>query len=160
IGPNPSNLASDLVSPLSYPLTMGSGSNNAAAGAIMAALKAKKTAYIFADVAAAYSAIPEVDKALALNGLPAGKRVPIPVGVPDVAPYAASALADHPDVILLATVTADSDKLVQAIRQTGSKVPLIRAASTVPSTSLQTLGAFADGMYIISPYKSDAKDKG
>src|SRR5262249_50907690 len=110
----------------------------------------------------AYAQIPQVDKGLEVNGRPAGKRVPVPIGAQDVAPYAASALAGGTDGILLATVTADSDKLQQAIRQTGSNIPIIRAGGISPTSSIQTLGAFANNTYIISAWPSVAnvKNKG
>jgi ABC-type branched-subunit amino acid transport system substrate-binding protein len=65
---------------------------------------------------------------------------------PDLTATVANALRDNPDGIFVGGGTADVDKITQLLRQLNPKVTIARA--TVADSSIQTLGAAAENIYV------------
>jgi ABC-type branched-subunit amino acid transport system substrate-binding protein len=63
----------------------------------------------------------------------------------------ANALKNNPDAIYLGGGTADQDKITKLLRQLGPKVAIAR--TLIPTSSIRTLGADAEGMYVCDPFK-------
>jgi ABC-type branched-subunit amino acid transport system substrate-binding protein len=71
--------------------------------------------------------------------------------VPDLTPIVANALKDSPDGIAVFASNSDTDKLTQLIRQLNPMVAIAR--SSVAPSSLLTLGALAENVYVCDPFK-------
>ena len=127
---------------------------NVGAAAIAAdLLEVENLGVAYVDVPSAAASTMIIDTILELKGLPASKRVPVPSQAPDMSSYAAT-VTDGTDAVYMAMTTADGDKLTQAIRQSGSDVPIIRSAATFPASSIETLGPLAEGIYQPSQFAS------
>jgi len=149
--------AAELDSPLSYPNTQGSPGFNVGAGAIATDIgKAKKVTVAVVDLPSSVASVEFIDPILQLRGA-TSQKVRVPLNTPDMSSYAASVLATNPDAVYMAMTQADADKLTLAIRQTGSKVTIVRSAATFPTSSIQTLGANAEGILVASQAKSVAE---
>jgi branched-chain amino acid transport system substrate-binding protein len=149
--------APEQVSPLSFPNTQGSPGFNIGAGAIAVDVgKAKKVTVAIVDLASSVASVEAIDPILQLRGATV-QKVRVPLNAPDMSSYAASILATNPDAVYMAMTQADADKMTLAIRQTGSKVTLVRSAATFPQSSIQTLGANAEGILVASQAKSVAE---
>jgi ABC-type branched-subunit amino acid transport system substrate-binding protein len=135
--------------PLSYPLTMGSASGPAGAGALLAdVLKAKKVVTAYIDLASAAASVEIMDKVLALRGVTQTKVTLPSTAAPDYSPYAATVLNQKPDGVYIATVAAEADKMTLALRQAGYSGPIVRSATITSDASIQTLGSNADNIYV------------
>jgi ABC-type branched-subunit amino acid transport system substrate-binding protein len=141
--------AIEATDPLAYPLTMGSASGPAGAGAVLAdVLGAKKIVTAYIDLASAAATVQVMDGVLALRGLTQSKVTLPSTAAADYSPHAASILNQKPDGVYIATITAEADKLTLALRQAGYTGPIVRSATITPDSSIQTLGSNADNIYV------------
>jgi ABC-type branched-subunit amino acid transport system substrate-binding protein len=128
---------------------MGSASGPAGAGALLAdVIGAKKIVTAYIDLASAAASIQVMDGVLSLRGLTQTKLATPSTGTADYSPYAATILDNHPDGIYIANSAAESDKLTLALRQAGYTGPIVRSATTLPDSSIQTLGSNAEKIYV------------
>lgn len=144
----------ELTEPLSFPTTLGTFGNTGGAASIavdVADVEHLGVAHV--DVASAAQAVTAIDPILELHGREPSLRVPVPLNAPDMSSYAA-AVTNGTDAVYMAMTTADGDKMVQAIRQSGADVTIIRSAATFPATSIDTLGPLAEGILSASQLKS------
>lgn len=134
---------------LAYPLTMGSASGPAGAGAVLAdVVNAKKIVTAHIDLASAAASVQVMDAVLSLRGLTQTKVLLPSTAAADYSPHAASILNQKPDGVYIATQPAEADKLTLALRQAGYTGAIVRSATITPDSSIQTLGANADNIYV------------
>ncbi|HEY3258769.1 MAG TPA: ABC transporter substrate-binding protein [Pseudonocardiaceae bacterium] len=132
-----------------YPIIGGNLGGPTGGVAVLADVaRAKNITIAYVDVASAAAAVKQAIPVLAARGVAAPRMVPVPAGAPDMSSYAAAVLQNKPDGVYIAMAPADIDKLIMAIRQTGSKVAISRSGTSLSGTSLTTLGPAAEGILI------------
>jgi ABC-type branched-subunit amino acid transport system substrate-binding protein len=136
--------ATDFTSPASFPIGGGAPVVFAGLGADLAEAGAKNIVLARQDIPAAAGVAPFVNAGLKRFGLKM-RDVPVPVGAPDMSPYAAAALKDGTDGIVLTLANQDSVSFVRALRQADPKVKI---AMNAPSNTQvnKALGGDADGI--------------
>ncbi len=140
-----------------YNTTAGNFGNTGGAAAVAADIaKTKSLVVAHADTPTAAASITAIDPILATRGISPSKKLPIPIGAVDEAPYAATIISGGYDTVYMGMTSADADKLTLALRQAGSKIKIVRSSATFPLESIQTLGANADGVLVASQWKSVA----
>jgi ABC-type branched-subunit amino acid transport system substrate-binding protein len=139
-------------SPISYPLTGGTQSDEVGMGRILTDLGDKQVAVIIADAAAAYPAYTAVAQGVTLGGGTVTARVLAPIGAPDFSSVAASAIASNPNGIAIASVPGDAPRIALALRQAGYTGPISTLSAIMSEASIQSLGTSAQGIYLLSDY--------
>jgi ABC-type branched-subunit amino acid transport system substrate-binding protein len=135
--------------PDAYPIIGGNLGGPTGGVAILADVAgAKNITVAYVDLASAAAAVRQTIPVLAARGIGAPRLVPVPAGAPDMSSFAAAVLRNNPDGVYIAMAPSDVDKLVLAIRQTGSKVAISRSGTSLSRTSLATLGPAGEGMLI------------
>jgi ABC-type branched-subunit amino acid transport system substrate-binding protein len=143
IGNEPAT-AADFTSPSSFPIAGGAPVQFAGLGAALAAAGAKKIVLARLDIAEAAAVAQFVNLGLKRFQLTM-RDVPVPVGAPDMAPYAAAALQGGTDGIVVAQAAQDTVNFIQAIRQANPKV-MIAMNVTMQGQVNKALGSDADGI--------------
>jgi len=144
-----------LIEPNLYEIALGAaGSNSGSAVVQHQIFKATKNVYAGINVPAALASIPAWNATFKARGWPQGQVVLTPPGIPDAAPYAAKILQGGTQSVAMATDNSDIDKLTVAIRQDGSKIPLVRSALTTNAGDIKTLGQYGKDTYVLSSFLS------
>jgi ABC-type branched-subunit amino acid transport system substrate-binding protein len=136
--------AADFTSPSSFPIAGGAPVQFAGLGGALAAAGAKKIVLARLDIAEAAAVAQFVNLGLMRFQLTM-KDVPVPVGAPDMAPYAAAALQGGTDGIVVAQSSQDTVNFIQAVRQANPNV-MIAMNVTLQGQVNKALGSAADGI--------------
>ena len=134
----------DFTSPASFPIGGGAPVQFAGLGAALAEAGAKKIVLARLDIPAAAAVAPFVNAGLKRFHLTM-RDLPVPVGAPDMAPYAAAALKGGTDGIVVTQADQDAVNFVEAIRQANPKVKIALNATSLAEVN-KALGRNADGI--------------
>jgi branched-chain amino acid transport system substrate-binding protein len=132
-------------SPAVFAMYGGSTSGFAGLGVAAAEAGATKISIARIDVPAAAALAQFVDMGLAGHGLSVVHDVPVPPGALDMSTYAAAALADGVDGVIIGVDAQDAINLIQAIRQANPTVT-IAMISTQVGDVIEALGEGSDGL--------------
>ena len=136
--------AADFTSPASFPIGGGAPVQFAGLAAALAEAGAKKIVLARQDIPEAAAVAQFVNAGLKRFGLRM-RDVPVPVGAPDMAPYAAAALRSGTDGIVVTQADQDAVNFVEAVRQANPKVKIALNATSLPEVN-KALGRNADGI--------------
>jgi ABC-type branched-subunit amino acid transport system substrate-binding protein len=134
----------DFTSPASFPIGGGAPVQFAGLGAALAQAGAKKIAVARQDVPAAAAVAPFVNAGLKRFHLTM-RDAPVPPGAPDMAPYAAAALQNGTDGVLVLQADQDAVNFVQALRQANPRIKIALNATSLTEVN-KALGSTADGI--------------
>jgi ABC-type branched-subunit amino acid transport system substrate-binding protein len=137
--------AADFTSPASFPIAGGVPVQYAGLGAALAAAGAKKIVLARLDIAEAAAVAAFVNAGLTRFHVTM-KDVPVPIGAPDMAPYAAAALQGGTDGIIVSQAPQDAVNFVQAVRQADPKVMIAMNTASQGQVN-KALGSDADGIF-------------
>jgi branched-chain amino acid transport system substrate-binding protein len=137
--------AASFTSPAVFAMEGGSPTNFAglATALVDAGATTISLARIDLDAAAALGQFAAMG--LTRHGLSIVHDVPVPLGAPDMSPYAAAALADGVDGVIIGVTAQDAINLIQAIRQVNPSVKIAMIATEVGDV-IEALGAGSDGL--------------
>ena len=138
------NTGPDFTSPASFPIAGGAPVVFAGLASALAESGAKKIVIARVDIPAAAALVPFVDAGLKRFHLTA-RDVPVPLGAPDMSPYAAAALKDGTDGIVVTETDQDAVNFIVAVRQANPNVKIALGANSL-STVLKALGKNAEGI--------------
>lgn len=138
--------AADFTSAASFPIAGGAPVIFAALAAATADDGATKIATGRIDIAAGAALPAFVGAGLARFDLQVHKDVPVPVGAPDMSSYAAAALADGTDAVVVGLPGQDSINFIQAVRQADPDVRIAMTATEIGSV-IEALGDGAEGIF-------------
>jgi branched-chain amino acid transport system substrate-binding protein len=136
--------ATDFTSNASFPIGGGAPVQFAGLGAALAEAGAKKIVLARLDIPAAAAVAPFVNAGLKRFHLTM-RDVPVPPGAPDMAPYAAAALKDGTDGIVVTQADQDAVNFIQAVRQANPNVKIALNATSLGEVN-KALGSDADGV--------------
>ena len=136
--------AADFTSPASFPVGGGAPVQFAGLGAALAQAGAKKIVLARLDIPEAAAVAQFVNVGLKRFHLTM-RDVPVPVGAPDMAPYAAAALQSGTDGIIVTQAAQDAVNFVQAVRQVDPKVKIAMNVTSQDQVN-RALGSDADGI--------------
>jgi ABC-type branched-subunit amino acid transport system substrate-binding protein len=139
--------AADFTSPVSFPIVGGGPVTFAGLAAALAQSGAKKIVLARVDIAAAAGLAPFANAGLERFHLTM-RQVPIPAGAPDMSPYAAAALKDGTDGIVVAEPGQDAVNFIIAVRELNPNVKIALGASSV-SEAISALGKSGDGIMLV-----------
>lgn len=142
----------EATSPISYPLTGGTQSDEVGMGRILTDLGDKKVAVIIADAAAAYPAYTAVAQGVTAGGGTVTARVLATIGAPDFSAVASSALATNPTGVAIASVPGDAPRIALALRQAGYTGDISTLSGIMSESSIQSLGSSAAKIYLLSDF--------
>jgi ABC-type branched-subunit amino acid transport system substrate-binding protein len=140
--------AADFTSPASFPIEGGAAVNFAGLAAAVAESGATNIVLARIDIPAAAALVQFANAGLKRFHLKI-RDVPIPAGAPDMSPYAAAALKDGADGIVVTEPDQDAVNLVQAIREANPTIKISLAASSIGEVN-KVLGKTAEGIIEIS----------
>lgn len=132
-------------SPVVFSMSGGSPTNFAGLATALAEAGATKIALARIDVDAAAALGQFAGMGLSRYGLAVTHDVPVPLGTPDMSTYAAAALADGVDGVIVGVTAQDAINLIQALRQAKPDVKIAMIA-TQAGDVIDALGAQADGL--------------
>ncbi len=144
-------------SPAVFAMYGGSTTNFAGLAAAVAEAGATKISLARIDLDAAAALGQFADMGLARSGLSIAHDVPIPLGAPDMSTYAAAALADGVDGVIVGVAAQDAINLIQALRQASPEVK-IAMISTQMGDVLDALGEEGSEGLLLSEALSDEID--
>jgi ABC-type branched-subunit amino acid transport system substrate-binding protein len=136
--------AADFTSPASFPIGGGAPVQFAGLGAELAKAGAKKIVLARQDIPEAAAVAQFVNAGLKRFRLTM-RDLGVPVGAPDMAPYAAAALSGGTDGIVIAQADQDAVNFVLAVRQADPKVKIALNATSLTQVN-KTLGRNAEGI--------------
>jgi branched-chain amino acid transport system substrate-binding protein len=136
--------AADFTSPASFPIGGGAPVQFAGLGAALADAGAKNIVLARQDIPAAAAVAPFVNAGLKRFNLTM-RDVPVPPGAPDMAPYAAAALKDGTDGIVVTQADQDAVSFVEAVRQANPNVKIALNATSLGEVN-KALGDNVDGV--------------
>jgi len=136
----------DFVSPASFPVAGGAPVVFAGLASALAEAGAKKIVLARVDIPAAAALAPFVNAGLKRFGIEA-RDLPIPLGAPDMSPYAAAALKDGTDGIVITETDQDAVNFIQAVRQVNSTVKIALGANLLDNV-LKALGSNSEGILL------------
>jgi branched-chain amino acid transport system substrate-binding protein len=136
--------ATDFTSKASFPIGGGAPVQFAGLGAALAEAGAKKIVLARLDIPAAAAVAPFVNAGLKRFHLTM-RDVPVPPGAPDMAPYAAAALKDGTDGIVVTQADQDAVNFIEAVRQANPNVKIALNATSLGEVN-KALGSNADGV--------------
>jgi ABC-type branched-subunit amino acid transport system substrate-binding protein len=134
----------DFTSPASFPIGGGAPVQFAGLGAALAEAGAKKIVLARQDIPEAAAVAPFVNAGLKRFHLKM-RDLAVPVGAPDMAPYAAAALSGGTDGIVVTQADQDAVNFVLAVRQADPKVKIALNATSLTAVN-KALGRNADGI--------------
>jgi ABC-type branched-subunit amino acid transport system substrate-binding protein len=138
---------SDFINPISFPIESGAVTAGGAAALAADELDATQIKAGLLDVAGAEQGALLADAVLSPRGLSLEETVTIPIDKPDLSAEAAQLSTDS-DAIIPIVEPNTLARLVSALAQMGSDVPISAASPTAPDSTLRELGDDAEGMYI------------
>jgi branched-chain amino acid transport system substrate-binding protein len=139
----------ELKSPVSYPINAGAPGMTIGAGAKAVTLGGKNVVILAGENQNAQIGGQQAAIGVAAAG-GTQKTITVPLNAADYAASAASALANKPDGISIASTPEDTVKIVQALRQAGYKGVITGPSSLFPPTSIKALGTSAEGITVLS----------
>lgn len=142
----------EATSPISYPLTGGTQSDEVGMGRVLTDLGDKKVAVIIADAAPAFPAYTAVAQGVTAGGGTVTARVLATIGAPDFSAVASSALATNPTGVAIASVPGDAPRIALALRQAGYTGDISTLSGIMSESSIQSLGTAAAKIYLISDF--------
>lgn len=145
----------DLTEPTAFPLVGGFPPMGAAIGTILTDVAhAKKIVFVTSPVTASDAAqIEALEAGLAARGVELMKTVDVPPGAADLSSFVASAMEGDADGIIIALDPSGADKFTLGLKQAGYEGAISRAGATIPESSIETLGASAEGILVPSNYE-------
>jgi ABC-type branched-subunit amino acid transport system substrate-binding protein len=132
-------------SPAVFALEGGSTSNFAGLAAAIAEAGATRVSIARIDLDAAAALGQFANMGLARYGLSITHDVAIPLGAPDMSSYAAAALADGVDGVIVGVAAQDAINLIQALRQANRDVR-IAMISNQSGDVMEALGEDSEGL--------------
>ena len=136
--------AADFTSPASFPIGGGAPVQFAGLGAELAKAGAKKIVLARQDIPEAAAVAQFVNAGLKRFRLTM-RDLAVPVGAPDMAPYAAAALRGGTDGIVIAQADQDAVNFVEAVRQADPNVKIALNATSLTEVN-KALGSNAEGI--------------
>lgn len=134
----------DFTSPASFPIGGGAPVQFAGLGAALAEAGAKKIVLARQDIPAAAAVAPFVNAGLKRFHLTM-RDLAVPPGAPDMSPYAAAALQNGTDGIIVTQADQDAVNFVEAVRQANPNVTIALNATSLGQVN-KTLGSVAEGV--------------
>ena len=138
------NTATDLTSPASFPIVGGGPVIFAGLPAELADSGAKKIVLAHVDIPVAGALAQFANAGLKRFDLTT-RQVPVPAGAPDMSPYAAAALKDGTDGIVVTQAGQDAVNFIVAVRQMNPNVRIALAATSAADV-IRALGKTAEGI--------------
>jgi ABC-type branched-subunit amino acid transport system substrate-binding protein len=143
--------SSQLSEPNLYEIELGAVGDQAGyAVAQVKYLHSKKNSFAYPDLPAAGAAVPAWNDTFKAHGWPTGKAIAVPIPVPDPTPYAAAAVSGGTKAVAITLGAGENNKLIIAIRQSGSNVPIIQTADAESADQVKALGKYASNTYLLS----------
>ena len=142
IGHHPAT-AADFTSPAAFPIAGGAPVEFAGLAAALAKGGAKKIVMARLDIPEATAVINFANVGLKRFHLTM-RDVPVPVGAPDMSPYAAAALQGGTDGIVVSQADQDAVNFVQALRQANPNVKIALISTSLGDVN-KALGSDAEG---------------
>ncbi len=142
------SLPEDLSSEDAWPLYGGNFAVTAGEISVLAAGGSTKFSLLVADSSAAGD--PLIDAATQSAQAQGGElvnTVRVPAGAPDVASYIAQAQQNGADGIAIATAPGDAVKVLGALKQSGSTIPI--AMADLGPTFFKAVGPLVDGVHVV-----------
>ena len=136
--------AADFTSPASFPSEGGAPVNFAGLAATLAESGAKKIVLARVDIPQAAAVAQFVNAGLKRFHLKM-RDVPIPVGAPDMSPYAAAALKDGTDGVVVTETDQDAVNFVVAVRQVNPKIKIALISNSLAEV-IRALGKDGEGI--------------
>ena len=143
IGLEPST-ADDFSSPASFPIAGGAPVVLAGLAAALAEGGAKHITLARLDIGPAAGLGQFSDAGLKRFNLTV-RDVPVPVGAPDMSPYATAALSGGTDAIIVSQAQQDAVNFVLAVRQADPKIPIALIATSLGDV-VRAIGSPANGI--------------
>ena len=145
--------ASENKSELSYPIGSGTAGEVLGQAILAGKLGCTKVAVGYADVVAAkYVAQGWFEVGLKLVNLGVHKEVPIPPTATDLNTYAEAMAAGGTDCVTFVIGAAGAQRLAQAVHKNHPGIKVLMSAANIGPQAIQTLGADADGMYLVGGF--------
>jgi ABC-type branched-subunit amino acid transport system substrate-binding protein len=142
--------SSQLSEPNLYEIELGAvGDEAGEAVAQVKYLHSKKNSFAYPDIPSAGPSVPAWNDTFKAHGWPTGKVIPVPVPAPDATPYAAAAVSGGIKSVAV-ILGSENNKLIIAIRQSGSNVPIIQTADAESADQIKALGKYASNTYLLS----------
>ena len=149
--------AADFTSPSAFPIAGGAPVNLAGLAAALARSGAHKIVLARVDIAESAPLPQFVNSGLKSFNLTLARDVPVPVGAPDMSPYAAAALKGGTDGIVIASSDQDAVNFVLAAREANPTVKIALIATSLGDV-IKALQASAEGVIETSSVTVALKD--